>query len=122
MGARTAHAVLAGLGIDHLFADVLPSEKSAKVAELQHEGEVVAMVGDGINDSPALAQADVGIAIGTGTDIAVDAADLVLMQSDLRAVFTAIDLSRTIVRRIYLNLSWALIYNIIAIPLAGGVL
>ena len=122
---RTALHVASLLNIpqEQVIYECLPSDKVNKVRMLQqNKKQVVAMVGDGINDSPALAQADVGMAIATGTDIAVDAADLVLMQSDLKAVLTAIDLSRAIVRRIYLNLSWALLYNTIAIPLAGGAL
>ncbi|KAG2824249.1 Copper-transporting ATPase [Phytophthora cactorum] len=121
---RTANTIAEQVGInqDNVMADVLPSQKSSKVKELQDIGRVVAMVGDGINDSPALAQADVGIAIGGGTEIAVETADMVLMKSNLVDVVTALHLSRTIFNRIRLNYIWAFGYNCLLIPLAAGVL
>jgi len=119
--ARTAQAIASQAGIDQVFSDVLPSEKASKVRELQAEGRVVAMVGDGINDSPALAQANVGIAVGAGTDIAIETADVVLMRSNLADVVTCIDISRRTFRRIKLNLFLAFVYNTAAIPVAAGV-
>jgi Cu2+-exporting ATPase len=117
----TAQRVAAELGIDEVIAQVLPAEKAAKIAELQQQGRKVAMVGDGVNDAPALAQADVGIAIGAGTDVAVETADFVLMHSDPLDVATAITISRGTVRKMHQNLWWAVGYNSLALPVAAGV-
>ena len=117
---RTAKAIARQLGIDDVLSDVLPQDKESCIARLQREGRCVAMVGDGINDAPALARADVGLAIGAGTDIAIESADVVLMKSDLRDVPSAISLSRSVIRNIKENLFWAFFYNAIGIPIAAG--
>jgi Cu2+-exporting ATPase len=117
-----AEAVAAELGIDTVFAEVLPHEKVGKIQELQRAGERVGMVGDGVNDAPALVTADVGIAIGAGTDVAVEAGDIVLVRSDPRDVPRIVRLSRASYRKMVQNLWWAAGYNVVAIPLAAGVL
>jgi Cu2+-exporting ATPase len=117
----TAERIAGELGIDQVIAEVLPGDKAAKVAELQREGRKVAMVGDGVNDAPALAQADLGIAIGAGTDVAIETADVVLMRSDPLDVPTALQIGRGTLRKMRQNLGWAIGYNAIALPIAAGV-
>jgi Cu+-exporting ATPase len=120
--AKTAEAVAKKLGIDKVFADVLPEQKAEKVKELQAQGKIVAMAGDGVNDAPALAQADIGIAMGTGTDVAMESADITLLKGDLRGILRAKRLSEATMTNIRQNLFFAFIYNLIGVPIAAGVL
>ena len=117
---QVAESVGRELGIDNVFAEVLPEDKDQAVSALQHSGQTVAMVGDGVNDAPALARADVGLAIGAGTDVAIESAGVVLASSDPRAVASVIRLSRASYRKMIQNLAWAAGYNVVAIPLAAG--
>ena len=119
---RTGKAIAIQLGIKNILANVLPHQKAEKVKELQKKGKIVTFVGDGINDSPALAQADLGIALGAGTDVALETGSIVLVKNDLRDVVKAIRLSKFTLRKIKQNLFWAFIYNVVGIPIAAGVL
>ena len=121
-GQRAAERVGKEVGVDRVVAEMLPDQKLDEVRRLQAEGRVVAMVGDGLNDAPALAQADLGVAMGTGTDIALETGQITLIRGDLSGVVTAIDLSRAALRVIRQNLFWAFVYNVIGIPIAAGAL
>ena len=119
---QTAQTIASQVNIDDIFAEVRPEEKSSKIKELQEKGEKTGMVGDGINDAPALAQADVGLAIGTGTDVAIETADVILSSGSLTGISRAISLSRATMKTVRQNLIWAFCYNILLIPVAAGIL
>jgi len=119
---KTARAIAADAGIEEIIAQVLPADKSSRISELQQKNRRVAMIGDGINDAPALAQADVGIAMGTGIDVAIESGDIVIMKGNLDGIVNAIALSRATMKNIRQNLFWAFAYNVIGIPVAAGVL
>jgi len=119
--ARTANAIARKVGIEEVISEVLPEEKAKTIAKLQKDGEYVAMVGDGVNDAPALAQADVGIVMGSGTDVAMETGEIILMKDDLNDVITAIKLSKATMNKIKQNMFWALFYNSVGIPIAAGV-
>jgi len=118
----SGNAIARKLGLDFVRANILPNEKATEIKSLQSDGKIVAFVGDGINDAPALSQADIGIAMGKGTDVAIESGEVVLMYDDLTGVVTAIDLSRKVLRRIKQNLFWAFAYNTALIPVAAGIL